>query len=92
MGRASTFHSRSSSGRVVSGQDDPKQGRRQERELQVGDVVNVEFGGHVFVGTVVEDRDNIGVGGRRILRVRVAIDAYEPLTFEIPAEKLVPAA
>jgi hypothetical protein len=64
----------------------------QEQEYRVGDRVRMDWGGHEIEGTVVEDRGNLGVGGRRILRVHFRFDDYDEDTFEVPAEDLRPAA
>lgn len=51
----------------------------------------LSFGTREVEATVVEDRGPIGVGGRRLVRVRVALDAAsDPLDFEVPAEDLRP--
>lgn len=60
--------------------------------LKVGDQVKVAFGRDELIGTIVEDRGNIGVRGRRILRVRVNLEHDNDFTFESPAEELTPAA
>ncbi|HZU81871.1 MAG TPA: hypothetical protein VE987_03095 [Polyangiaceae bacterium] len=45
------------------------------------------------MATVIEDRGNIGVGGRRLLRVRVELTGgAEPLEFEVPAADVRVAA
>jgi len=51
------------------------------------------FGAREVVATVIEDRGNIGVGGRRLLRVRVELTGgAEPLEFEVPAKDVRVAA
>lgn len=66
--------------------------RTQDHSYKVGDRVKMDWGGHEIEGTVVEDRGNLGVGGRRILRVHFKFDEYDEDTFEVPAEDLHPAA
>ena len=63
-----------------------------DQPYRVGDRVKMDWGGHAIEGTVVEDRGNLGVGGRRILRVHFKFDEYDEDTFEVPAEDLYPAA
>lgn len=51
-------------------------------------MVAFDYGGGLTVtGKVVEDRGHIGVGGRRLVRVRVELDA-EPMFIELPDEAL----
>jgi hypothetical protein len=67
--------------------------RRATAEFRVGDRVRFSFGGRPTVGTIIEDRGPLGVGGRRIIRVRVDIaDTEETLEFEIPASDVKSAA
>ena len=40
------------------------------RQLRVGDRVAFDLGTYRAVGEITEDRGNIGVGGRRLLRIR----------------------
>lgn len=63
----------------------------QEQQYRVGDRVKMDWGGHEIEGTVVEDRGNLGVRDRRILRVHFKFDEYDEDTFEVPAEDLLPA-
>jgi hypothetical protein len=68
---------------------------RKSQRIRVGEHVRVLFGPNPLVGEVVEDRGNLGVGGRQIVRVRIAMrDDEPPLELEIPAEEVtvVPAA
>ena len=52
----------------------------------------LDRGSHEIEGTVVEDRGDLGVGGRRILRVHFKFDEYDERSFEVPAADLRPAA
>lgn len=46
-------------------------------------------GGRTVTGKVVEDRSHIGVGGRRLVRVRLESEAgAEPMFIELPDEAL----
>jgi hypothetical protein len=55
----------------------------------VGSEVVVELGADTRRARVVEDRGNLGVGGRRILRVAlIGDDGDENVEFEVPAEAL----
>lgn len=63
--------------------------RRKARQPRVGAVVEVDVGAGWRSGTVVEDRGPIGVGGRRLFRVRVQLDrAAEPIYLEVPLDEL----
>ncbi len=64
--------------------------RSNTKHAGVGDVVTFDYGGGLTVtGTVVEDRGHIGVGGRRLVRVRVEIEgSAEPMFIELPDEAL----
>jgi len=65
---------------------------REDQQYRVGDRVRMDWGGHEIEGTIVEDRGDLGVGGRRILRVHFKFDEYDESTFEVPAADLRPAA
>ncbi len=59
-------------------------------ELRVGSHVRYRMPGGVFEAEVVEDRGNLGVNGRRLLRIRPLSEFVEgPFTW--PAEELIPA-
>jgi hypothetical protein len=59
----------------------------------VGSKVKFVFGLNEVTAIVIEDRGNLGVGGRRLLRVRFEIDgANEPFVLEIPADDVKLAA
>ncbi|MGE0791927.1 MAG: hypothetical protein AB7S26_40005 [Sandaracinaceae bacterium] len=64
--------------------------RTKTRQLVVGDKVTFDYGGGLMVaGVVVEDRGNIGVGGRRLLRVRMDVEVgAEPMFIELPDSAL----
>ncbi len=58
----------------------------------VGDEVNVRLGDTIWRVRIIEDRGNIGVGGRRILRVKpLGTDADPQETFEVPEEYITTA-
>jgi hypothetical protein len=54
-----------------------------------GDRVNLQWGFTPVEGVIIEDRGNLGVGGRRLYRVRVQLDEFtEPLESTYPADEL----
>lgn len=70
-----------------------KQKRRRSVIPAVGSKVAFVFGAAQVTGTVIEDRGNLGVGGRRLLRVRFEIEgAGEPFETEIAADDVNVAA
>jgi hypothetical protein len=55
------------------------------RKLSVGSRVTFVYGGNEVAAIVIEDRGNVGHGGRRLLRVRLDFaDVAEPIELEIP--------
>lgn len=59
-------------------------------EFRVGSRVRYRMPGGLFEAEVVEDRGNLGVNGRRLLRILPLRDNLDgPFTW--PAEELVPA-
>jgi hypothetical protein len=59
----------------------------------VGSRVKFVFGIDEVTATVIEDRGNVGIGGRRLLRVQLDIpDTSEPIELEIPADDVKAAA
>lgn len=65
----------------------PKISSRSNSTPLVGSRVKLRFGVNDVTATVIEDRGNIGVGGRRLLRVRLEIPSTnEPIELEVPAE------
>ena len=59
----------------------------------IGCKVRLTFGVDQMTAVVIEDRGNLGVGGRRLLRVRLDMaDTSEPIELEIRAESLTPVA
>jgi hypothetical protein len=54
-----------------------------------GDRVRLLWGVTPVEALVIEDRGNLGVGGRRLYRIRVQLDdVSEPIETELPAEEL----
>jgi hypothetical protein len=54
-----------------------------------GDRVRLLWGVTPVEGVIIEDRGNLGVGGRRIYRVRLRVDDFtEPVETERPVEDL----
>ena len=65
----------------------PRRGTRTRP--RVGDRVAFDMGTYREVGEVTEDRGKIGVGGRRLLRIRTdARDGMDPLWIELPEEEV----
>jgi len=73
----------------------PKTVKRKQRDAtipKVGSIVGVRMGTQVIPARVIEDRGNLGVGGRRILRLEIESEfGGEPDRFERAAERLLPA-
>lgn len=68
----------------------PMETRRLDpSEILVGMLVWVAVGPQLYQAEVVEDRGNVGVGGRRIVRVRMGSPDDGVSEFEVPAEALV---
>lgn len=62
------------------------------KKLRVGDQVTLKRGTRLVKATIIEDRGNIGVRGRQIVRIRIeAKTAEEADVFEIPAEDVAAA-
>lgn len=60
-----------------------------DRRLRVGDLIEQNYGSRPVRGKVIEDRGNLGVGGRQIVRISMRLDSVdEPLEYESPAETL----
>jgi hypothetical protein len=71
-----------------------KHRRIRPNAIKVGQRVFMPFGDRKVPVRILEDRGEIGVGGRRIWRVqriRRAEDEHEPEAFEIAEEDLVAA-
>ena len=67
--------------------------RPRPTQIRVGDRIRFEFAGRITVGEVIEDRGGIGVGGERLLRVRVGVPMTdETMEFEIRAADVKSAA
>ncbi len=62
--------------------------------------VSLRVGGRVYwrglfnkvPARIIEDRGNIGVGGRRLYRIQVRDTGSADRTFEVPAQELTPIA
>lgn len=61
--------------------------KRTGRRFKVGDRVQFRFGSMKMTGVVIEDRGKIGVGGRRLLRIRV-LRGDEERVLELPVEEV----
>jgi hypothetical protein len=57
-------------------------------KFKVGDRVRLLHGWTGALGEVVEDRGNLGVGGRRLYSVRVKLDEWNEMTTTIPESSL----
>ncbi len=74
----------------------PKSAHRPEAKsrFKVGDRVKFQRVSHWLEGVIVEDRGNIGIGGRRLYGIQVAVDprdyAEDTLYFERPESDLTP--
>jgi hypothetical protein len=56
--------------------------------FHVGDRVRILYGFRGVIGEVVEDRGNLGVGGRRIYAVRMTMDPWNEMTSEFREDSL----
>jgi hypothetical protein len=55
----------------------------------VGDRVAFDFGTYRAVGEITEDRGDIGVGGRRLLRIRTdGGESVDPMWIELPEAEI----
>jgi hypothetical protein len=65
----------------------------RKKTLRVGAQVSLRFGRRSVRGTLIEDRGLLGVGGRRLWRVRLQMsDVAEPIEIEVPESDLSVAA
>jgi hypothetical protein len=60
----------------------------KRRRFCVGDNVRFTFGTLPVTGEIVEDRGPLGADGGQIVRVRLDMDPYEPMFFEMPVTEL----
>lgn len=60
-------------------------------KYRVGDQVRLQFGLEYVIGTIVEDRGKLGVGGRRLYGVRFKYDLDNTIYTEVPEEDLTSA-
>lgn len=56
--------------------------------FKVGDWVTFPYGTRNAIARVIEDRGNIGVRGRRLLRIELDHSDGEPSRFEMPEEEM----
>lgn len=56
-------------------------------QVHVGDSVRVPIGHGKAAGIVTEDRGPIGVGGRHLYQVEVAMDPFDSMTVELPEDE-----
>lgn len=65
----------------------------RKKTLRVGARVSLRFGRRSVRGTIIEDRGPLGIGGRRLWRVRLQMnDVAEPIEIEVPERDLNVAA
>lgn len=65
----------------------------RKKTLRVGARVSFHLGGRDVIGTVIEDRGPLGVGGRRLLRIRLELSGVaDPIEVEVPESELSVAA
>jgi hypothetical protein len=72
----------------------PKTAKRKQRDAvpKVGSIVGIRSAsGEVIPARVIEDRGNLGVNGRRIVRLEVDVTYSDPVRFERPVEWLLDA-
>jgi hypothetical protein len=58
-------------------------------EVKIGSMLGLWNGRQVQPAEVIEDRGNVGRGGRHIFRVRVASSGDDGLEFDAPLDSLV---
>jgi hypothetical protein len=58
--------------------------------FRVGDRVRVQFGPTIQPAVILEDRGNIGAGGRRLFGVRVELDPPNFMYLELPEKEILP--
>jgi hypothetical protein len=64
-------------------------GKRPVHRINVGDRVRYETVGGGFKAEVIEDRGNLGVGGRRMLQIRTLSEVEGAgVEFPVPEEEL----
>lgn len=67
--------------------DEPRHLRAEE--VRVGTLVGLWDGSQVQLAEVIEDRGNVGMGGRRMFRVRLGASDADGLEFDAPLDALV---
>lgn len=64
------------------------QSKRKKRSPEVGDRVTLKFGTRKVYAVVIEDRGPLGVGGQKILRVRL-LSVDPESEFEVRADDVL---
>ena len=65
--------------------------KKRLRRLHIGDWVKFEYGPkNKVLAKIIEDRGRLGVGGRRLYRIRVNNEFEAPSSFEMPEDELEP--
>jgi hypothetical protein len=62
--------------------------RQKGPAFNVGDRVQFLHAGRNLPGIVIQDRGPVGIGGRRLYRVAVPDEPFDPVTFVMPEEEL----
>lgn len=66
--------------------------KTKRKIVRVGDQVGIEMAGRIRTATVIEDRGNLGVGGKRVVRIDVETDpSTDHYRVEVPVDWLKPA-
>ena len=57
-------------------------------KYRVGNRVRFKWGMTPVIGEIVEDRGNLGIGGRRLWDIHVCLDGYDHRTVTLPEEEM----
>jgi hypothetical protein len=64
----------------------------QRRQVEIvpppGTRVRLQLGPYIYEGTVIEDRGDIGAGGRRLIRIAVQLDSNVMAEYELPLDRI----
>lgn len=64
--------------------------RRRPAKFRVGDQIRFDMGASLWDAVIIEDRGKLGVGGRRIWRVRTTSDSPgAKFETEVPEDELI---
>jgi hypothetical protein len=63
--------------------------KQPKRRYQVGDHIRFRWDIQLIPGVVIEDRGNLGVGGRQVVRIRAKLSPEtEPREFELAEDDI----